>query len=307
MNLTSDAVALALKRLPGLACRRLEPMKNHTSFKIGGRVAAMFFPKTTAELTALVTLLKDCGAETLVIGNGTNLLVDDGDMDLVVIKTTGLAAIEQMGETVITAACGVLLSSLAVFAEARGLSGLEFAHGIPGTLGGAVSMNAGAYGGEMKDVVTETTALSPDGAVITVSGSAQDFSYRRSRFSDTGDVILSSTLALQRGDAGEIRVCMEELARKRRQSQPLTSPSAGSTFKRPQTGYAAALIDEAGLKGYAVGGAMVSEKHAGFVVNRGGATFEDVLAVMSHVQETVQKRFGIALEPEVKIIRRPGR
>jgi UDP-N-acetylmuramate dehydrogenase len=202
-----------------------------------------------------------------------------------------------------TAESGILLSKLAVFALEHSLTGLEFAHGIPGTLGGAVSMNAGAYGGEMKDIVVKTTAVAPDSQVFDVIGDAHGFSYRRSRFSEMNHVILSSVLKLDKGDPEVIKSRMDELSRKRRESQPLNLPSAGSTFKRPQGGYAAALIEQAGLKGYVFGGAMVSEKHAGFVVNRGNATFSDVMAVIDHVRETVLKQFSIELEPEVKIIK----
>ncbi|MFR3956786.1 MAG: UDP-N-acetylmuramate dehydrogenase, partial [Oscillospiraceae bacterium] len=184
-----------------------------------------------------------------------------------------------------------------------GLAGLEFSHGIPGSLGGAVSMNAGAYGGEMKDVVVSTRYLDHDLNLCEAEGAAHDFGYRHSVFSDTDCVVLGSTLALTPGDPAEIRARMLDLSERRRSRQPLDLPSAGSTFKRPAGGYAAALIDAAGLKGYAVGGAQVSEKHAGFVVNRGGATFDDVLRLMDHIRSEVLRTSGVELEPEVKIIR----
>lgn len=304
MNYISEAIGTIREQLPEIECRSGEPMKKHTSFKIGGNVTAMFFPKTQNEVAALIRILHRFAVKPLIVGNGTNLLVEDGPLDIVVIKTSGcLNKIEKSGETDITAESGVLLSKLAVFAMEHGLTGLEFAHGIPGTLGGAVSMNAGAYGGEMKNTVIKTTALTPDAAHFEITGDAHDFSYRHSRFSDSEDVILSSVLKLEKGDADEIKGRMDALAIKRRESQPLNLPSAGSTFKRPKEGYAAALIEQAGLKGFTVGGAMVSEKHAGFVVNRGDATFKDVMAVMDHIRETVQRQFGIELEPEVKIIR----
>ena len=197
----------------------------------------------------------------------------------------------------------MLLSRLAVYAQQAGLAGLEFAHGIPGSLGGAVSMNAGAYGGEMKDVVVSTRYLDHDLNLCKAEGAAHDFGYRHSVFSDTDCVVLGSTLALTPGDPAEIRARMLDLSERRRSRQPLDLPSAGSTFKRPAGGYAAALIDAAGLKGYAVGGAQVSEKHAGFVVNRGGATFDDVLRLMDHIRSEVLRTSGVELEPEVKIIR----
>ncbi|SHH93674.1 UDP-N-acetylmuramate dehydrogenase [Sporobacter termitidis DSM 10068] len=308
MNNVSAVFETLRELLPDIEYRLDEPLKEHTSFRIGGPVSVMFFPKSPEELRILCGVLKNFSLKALVIGNGTNLLADDGPIDLAVVKThAGLGDIRLTGETEITAESGVLLSRLAGFALEHALTGLEFAHGIPGTLGGAVAMNAGAYGGEMKDVVAKTSFLGQGLALYDIYGADHAFSYRRSRFSDSGDIILSSVLRLKKGDPQEIRARMEALAAKRRESQPLTLPSAGSTFKRPKNGYAAALIDQAGLRGYAVGGAMVSDKHTGFVVNRGGATFEDVLAVMDHVREEVLRRFGTALEPEVKIIRSAGR
>ncbi len=299
-----DVIRALRNALPQTAVRLDEPMKEHTSFRIGGRVSAMFFPASGEELASLSRALHRLGVRPLVIGNGTNLLVEDGQLDIIVIKTHGgLTAIRQDGAQALTAECGVTLARLAVFAQERGLKGLEFAHGIPGTLGGAVMMNAGAYGGEMRDVVVKTLSISPDGTETVTEGEAHAFSYRHSCFQDAGETVVSSVVKLNTGDPAEIKRSMEELAKKRRSSQPLNLPSAGSTFKRPEGGYAAALIEAAGLKGFAVGGAMVSEKHSGFVVNRGGATFSDVLAVMEHVRETVYKQSGIRLEPEVKIIR----
>ncbi len=303
MDLTA-AITMIRSQLPEADVRLGEPMKDHTSFKIGGRAAAMFFPKSGEELAVLRRLTHRLGIMPLVVGNGTNLLVEDGELNLIVIKTHGgLTDIQQTGELEITAECGVTLARLAVYAQERGLSGLEFAHGIPGTLGGAVIMNAGAYGGEMGGIITGTVSVLPDGTRRVTVGGEHEFSYRHSRFFGGGETVVQSVLRLSEGDPREIRDRMDRLARKRRDSQPLNLPSAGSAFKRPVGGYAAALIDEAGLKGFTVGGAAVSEKHAGFVVNLGGATFSDVLAVFEHVRETVLKRTGIELEPEVKIIR----
>ena len=298
-----EAVRAACKAAPNIEIKRDEPLRDHTSFNIGGPVRAMFFPKSAGELSVILPIFSEHGIVPLILGNGTNILASDEPHDIVAVKTApGLCGIERTGETEITAGSGAPLHMIAVFAAERGLAGLEFAHGIPGTLGGAVAMNAGAYGGEMKDVVLRTSVVDPTGMPFEVAGDRHGFSYRRSVFSDSRDIIVSSVIRLSKGDAGEIGARMEELMTRRRQSQPLQYPSAGSTFKRPKNGYAAALIEEAGLKGYAVGGAMVSEKHAGFVVNAGGATFCDVVAVMRHVRETVQLRFGIELEPEVKII-----
>ena len=306
MSEITAVIAAAGAELPQIDVRLDEPMKDHTSFRIGGRVSAMFFPGTADELKALLGLLHARGVTPLIVGNGTNLLVQDGRLERIAVKTHGFGDIELTGEREITAACGVTLARLAVFACEHGLEGLEFAHGIPGTLGGAVIMNAGAYGGEMRDVVVRTVSFLPDGSETVTSGDQHSFSYRHSRFSHTGETVVRSALWLQEGDRQEIRLRMDTLAQKRRGSQPLNLPSAGSTFKRPKGGYAAALIEEAGLKGFAVGGAMVSEKHSGFIVNRGGATFSDVLAVMEHVREVVFKRTGVELEPEVKIIRATG-
>lgn len=279
-------------------------MARHTSFRIGGPARRMACPVSAEQLVLLYEFARECGARPLMIGNGTNLLVPDEGLDRLVIDTTGLGTLETGPEPeTIMAGCGVSLARLASFACQQGWTGLEFAHGIPGSLGGAVSMNAGAYGGEMKDVVVSTRYLDHDLNLCEVVGAAHDFGYRHSVFSDTDCVVLGSTLALTPGDPAEIRARMLDLSERRRSRQPLDLPSAGSTFKRPAGGYAAALIDAAGLKGYAVGGAQVSEKHAGFVVNRGGATFDDVLRLMDHIRSEVLRTSGVELEPEVKIIR----
>lgn len=293
------------KEYPNGILRENEPMSRHTSFRIGGRVKALFTPRTAEETAFLVTLSEKLGVRSLVMGNGTNLLVNDGELDMIVIKTAdGLAeaSLTADGGTEIRAGSGIMLSKLASFALENGLTGLEFAHGIPGTLGGAVSMNAGAYGGEIKDVLRSVKVFE-DGEVREYTAGECDLSYRHSRFSDTGAVILSAVLELKHGDKDEIKARMDELSAKRRKSQPLNMPSAGSTFKRPASGYAAAMIEEAGLKGQGFGGAQVSEKHAGFVVNRGGATFEDVIKTMEMIQDAVYRKNGVMLSPEVKIIK----
>ena len=236
------------------------------------------------------------------MGNGTNLLVTDAPLHRIVLRMgEDFSRIDPVNGTALRAESGATLSRLALFAAARGLAGLEFAHGIPGTLGGAVSMNAGAYGGEMKDVVTSVTYLDNDLSLRETDDAG--FSSRRSRFSATACIVLGAKISLHEDDPNAIRERMRLLAERRRSSQPLDMPSAGSTFKRPAGGYAAALIDEAGLKGYTVGGAQVSEKHAGFVVNRGGACFDDVLRLIEHIQNEVYRVSGSELEPEVKIIR----
>ena len=240
------------------------------------------------------------GISPVFLGNGSNLLVPDKGIDAFVIKTVaGLTDMTAEG-TCITAESGVLLSRLAVFARDCGLSGLEFAHGIPGSLGGAVTMNAGAYDGEMAQVITEVTFLNVDGQVETTD--QFDFSYRHSAFSDGTRLILGVRMQLQSGAPAWIQARMEELMERRKSKQPLEWPSAGSTFKRPEGYYAAALIDQCGLKGLTVGGAQVSEKHAGFIVNKGGATCADILKLMEQVRKRVLNQTGVTLEPEVKLL-----
>ena len=299
--MSDSSLAQDLRRaFPGLALRENEPMKAHCSFRIGGPAEVFAEPGSEEELCALWRYLRALGAPVTVIGNGTNLLVhDEGVRGVVVHLGERFSAISCENERIFACA-GVTLSRLATEAKERGLAGLEFAHGIPGSLGGAVIMNAGAYGGEMKDVVTSVCYLNENGEI----GETWEpgFAYRSSRFSARGELVLGAYLRLTPGDPEAIHARMMELWAKRSASQPLDRPSAGSTFKRPATGYAAAMIDAAGLKGARVGGAQVSEKHAGFVINTGGATFADVTALMALIQETVEKQFGVLLEPEVRIL-----
>ena len=292
----------ARSRRPELMILENEPMSRHCSFRIGGACDAMLLPSSIEDVEAVCALLAECGEKPFLMGNGTNLLVTDAPLHRIVLRMgEEFSRVDPVNGTALRAESGATLSRLALFAAARGLAGLEFAHGIPGTLGGAVSMNAGAYGGEMKDVVTSVTYLDKDLSLRETDDAG--FSYRRSRFSDTDCIVLGAKISLHEDDPDAIRERMRSLAERRRSSQPLDMPSAGSTFKRPAGGYAAALIDEAGLKGYTVGGAQVSEKHAGFVVNRGGACFDDVLRLIEHIQSEVYRVSGIELEPEVKIIR----
>lgn len=289
--------------LPDLEWVCDEPMAKHTSFRIGGPVRRMAFPKTREQLVVLAGLLQEAGIEPLLLGNGTNLLVADEGLDTVVINTSAqLSRVEQTGECELTADAGVSLCQLALFAWKQGLAGLAFAHGIPGTLGGGVVMNAGAYGGELKDVIADVTALYPDG-VRTLTADEMGFSYRHSAFSSGEGIVLGAKLKLEPGDPNAIKAKMDELMARRKASQPLEFPSAGSTFKRPPGHYAGPLIESCGLKGARIGGAEVSCKHAGFVVNAGGATCADVLALMEKVQKTVFDTYGVLLEPEVKIVR----
>jgi len=289
--------------LPDLKWAADEPMAKHTSFRIGGPAKRMAFPKTREQLVVLMGFLQDAGVKPLLIGNGTNLLVADEGLDTVVIDTSAeLSHIELTDEGEITADAGVSLAKLALFAWKSGLTGLEFAHGIPGTLGGGVVMNAGAYGGELKDVVTEVTALYPDSVKVLKSAELV-FSYRHSVFSAGEGIVLGAKVKLESGDPDAIKAKMDELMARRKASQPLELPSAGSTFKRPTGYFAGPLIEGCGLKGCRIGGSEVSRKHAGFVVNVGGATCADVLALIEKVQKTVYDAHGVMLEPEVKIIR----
>ena len=287
-------------KFPDLQVLESEPMSHHTSFHIGGP-ATIAFPDSEEALAELYRFCLAHQVQPMLLGAGTNVLAPDAGMDRLVICTRAMTGLTDCGNGEIEAQCGVLLAKLASFARDLGLTGLEFAHGIPGSVGGGVYMNAGAYGGELCQVVVRTTAMLPDGTIWEAEGDAQDFSYRRSAFQKKGAVVLRSRFRLQAGDPVQITARMQELAAKRRASQPLELPSAGSTFKRPVGGYAAALIDGAGLKGRGVGKAAVSEKHAGFVVNLGGATAADVLATVEMVQKTVLEHSGIQLEPEVRI------
>lgn len=289
-----------------LACPHMtllawEPMSKHTSFQIGGPVRLMAIPTSEEELITILRQAKKADVVPYVLGNGTNLLCQDEPADCFVIKTSkGLDRLELRPDGTIYCGAGVLLSQAAAFALQHSLTGLEFASGIPGTLGGGIMMNAGAYGGELKDVLVETHYLTMDGVLGVRKGDDQRLGYRTSVFSGRREMIIGGLLRLRLGDRVKIQARMEELAGKRKTRQPLEYPSAGSTFKRPVGGFAAALIDQCGLKGYAVGGAQVSEKHAGFVINRGGATCADVLKLTEQIRTVVREKTGVNLELEVK-------
>ena len=288
---------LILSILPEDKMKIDEPLRNHSSFKIGGTADFLVIPSTKDGLVKLVAALGEEKINYIVIGNGSNIIFADEGFRGVVIKTTGINECSLEGD-VITAGNGILLSSLANFACNNSLGGLEFVAGIPGTLGGAVLMNAGAYGGEMKDVVIETEYLDVGGSVKTIK--EHGFGYRKSIFSSGNEIILESKLKLFARDRREIAEHMVELANKRREKQPLDMPSAGSTFKRPEGYFAGKLIEDAGLRGFSIGGAQVSEKHCGFIVNRGDATAKDVLELISYCQKCVLEQFGVELETEVK-------
>ena len=287
--------------MPELPLLAGEPLSKHTSFRVGGPAELLACPRSEEELAAL---LRQCARMELrprVLGGGTNILAPDGGVPGVVISTRGLDSLELSEDGSISAGAGVPLARLAVFAQKNGLTGLEFAHGIPGTVGGGMYMNAGAYGGELAQVAVSARFLTAEGELRTLVGEEMGLGYRRSAFMGLPGVIVSARFRLEAGDPESIQARMRELMERRRASQPLELPSAGSTFKRPVGGYAAALIQEAGLKGFRVGDAAVSEKHAGFVVNLGHASSADVLTLIARVRETVRARSGIELEPEVRI------
>lgn len=293
---------LAAERFPDMEILREEPMDRHTTFRIGGPARRFVRPGTASDCAKLLELAEAEGWPALVIGSGSNLLAADTGIDALVVHTGRLDVLERTGERAIRAGAGVPLARLASFARQEELGGLEFAHGIPGSAGGAVCMNAGAYGGEMKQVLAGVTAWFSGEGVRWLEPEELELGYRHSVFSGKRGAVLEAEFLLERKDGGEVAALMEELDRRRREKQPLSYPSAGSTFKRPEGHFAGALIERCGLKGTQIGGARVSEKHAGFVVNAGGATCGDVLALIRHVQETVYARTGVRLEPEVKIV-----
>ena len=294
--------ALIKEQFPQLDWTAEEPMSRHTTFRTGGPARRFARPGSTEELAALLDAADRERWPVLVLGNGSNVLAADQGVDALVIHTGRLDGVRRTGERTLRAEAGISLARLAAFAQREALSGLEFAHGIPGSLGGAVYMNAGAYGGEMRQVVTAVTAWLPGRGVVCLERDAMEFGYRHSLFSRQPGAALEAEFLLEPGDSGVIRARMDELNRRRREKQPLEYPSAGSTFKRPEGHFAGALIEQCGLKGARAGGAMVSEKHAGFIVNAGGATSGDVLELIALVRRTVKDQTGVELEPEVKMI-----
>lgn len=279
-----------------------EPMAKHTSFRIGGPAEVMLFPKSADELSVVLKKMSELGINPHILGAGTNVLAPDAGLPgLTICLKDALDGMEELEDGKIRVAGGVTMTRAAVFAATRNLGGMEFAHGIPGTVGGGVFMNAGAYGGEIKDICHSVDVLTLDGELTTLSAEEMNFSYRHSRLEEQGGIVVSTVLQLVPKPESEVRAYMQELMNKRKTSQPLDMPSAGSAFKRPVGGYAAALIDQAGLKGFQIGGAAISTKHAGFAVNMGDATAEDVKALLQQVSDRVYEKSGIRLEPEVRI------
>ncbi len=276
-------------------------MDKYTTFRTGGKAELIVEPQNTEEIKKLVEIFSAFNTPYLVLGNGSNVLASDEGIAVPIIHLGKRMSGMEVFDSCMTAQGGAALSAAASFAAEHSLSGLEFAAGIPGTVGGGVAINAGAYGGELKDVVEAVSFVGPDAVEYAVSAQEMEFGYRTSVLLDSGCIITGVSFVLKHGIKEEIYEKMNELNRRRREKQPLEYPSAGSSFKRPVGYFAGTLIEEAGLKGYAVGEAQVSEKHAGFVINKGGATSADILAVMDHVQRTVMEKNGVMLEPEVRI------
>ena len=287
--------------MPELVIRTEEPMSKHTTFRIGG-AAEVFAAPDARELPQLLAMAKGADVPVAVIGNGSNLLVGDRGICGLVIEIGERMSEVRIEGTILVAGAGALLSKAAQTAAAAGLGGLEFAAGIPGSVGGAVVMNAGAYGGEMKDVLQSVKVLTEEGELLSLAAAELELGYRHSCVPERKYIVVEATMELSAKPEEEIRACMAELRAKRIEKQPLEYPSAGSTFKRPEGYFAGKLIMDAGLRGYTVGGAQVSEKHCGFVINKGGATAADVRQLMQDVHDRVKEQFDVELEPEVKMI-----
>lgn len=287
----------------GCQAQRDVPMSKYTTFRIGGNAAVMLTPTADEQLASIIKKCKEENIKPFIIGNGSNMLISDNGLDTVVINMCRPEPKIELvnGDTVVCDA-GATMSKVCNFALENGLTGLEFAFGIPGSAGGAAYMNAGAYGGEMKDVLVECRHIDSDGNFGSLKGEELGLAYRTSAYEHNGFIITTLVMKLSKGNKDEIRAKMQELLQRRKDKQPLEYPSAGSTFKRPEGYFAGALIEECGLKGYSVGGAQVSEKHAGFVINKGDATAEDVLSLIKYIQDKVFSEKGVMLEPEVRLI-----
>ena len=297
----SDEIVTRLINITGKDNVRInEPMKNHTTFKIGGPAQYYVTPESVTQIQEVVSLCRDVNIPLHVIGNGSNILVGDDGVDGVVLALFNTFSDYEIKDNVITAQAGMSLIKLAVIALREGLTGLEFASGIPGSVGGAVYMNAGAYDGQMKDVVTSVTVLDEAGNIRILGRDELDMGYRTSAVAKHNMIVLQVIIELKAGDKEQIKDRMNQLSELRKQKQPLEYPSAGSTFKRPEGYFAGKLIADAGLKGYSIGGAAVSEKHAGFVVNMGGATAKDVVELTDYIKKRIIEQFGVTLELEIK-------
>lgn len=278
------------------------PIRRLTTFRIGGPAAYVVTPSNIDELKKVIQVCRECGLKMLVMGRGSNILASDEGFQGVIIKLDSDFRKVKIQNCIVEAECGITMSALAKKTADEGLSGLEFASGIPGTLGGAIYMNAGAYGNEMKDIIQEVTVIDMLGNIRHIDQSELDFGYRKSIFQYKSWIVLRGIMQLEEKEPAEIKARMQELNEQRAAKQPIDMPSAGSVFKRPEGYYAGTLIDQAGLKGCSIGGAMVSPKHAGFVVNTGGATCQDVIMLIRHIQKTVQEKSGVLLTPEIRYL-----
>ena len=299
----------------GIAYKENEPLSAHCTFRIGGPADVFILPENEAQLCAAIKLAKEANVKYYLLGNGSNILFEDAGYRGAVINVSAMKSAIGILENIcfpgkdpaltydaVVVGADKMLSSLCMTALENSLTGLEFAYGIPGTVGGAVYMNAGAYGGEMKDVLINSEYVSPDGTASELDNEAMQLSYRHSAYEDSGLVITAASVRLTPGDPEQIKNTMHDIISRRRDKQPLEYPSAGSTFKRPEGHFAGALIEQCGLKGVSVGGAQVSEKHAGFIINRGGATASDILSLIKHVQARVKAQTGVTLETEIRLI-----
>ena len=276
-------------------------MKEHINFEVGGPADIVLIPSKVEQIIESIKICKENNIPYFVMGNGSNLLVKDGGIRGVVIKLTGLTNLE-VNEEEIKADCGVMLKELSDKALENSLTGLEFACGIPGSVGGAVFMNAGAYNGEIKNVIKEAQVITSSGEIVTLSKDELELGYRTSKVMKDNSIVINATFKLEKGNKEEIKETIDDLTQKREEKQPLEYPSAGSTFKRPEGYFAGKLIQDSGLKGYSIGGAAVSSKHSGFVINKGNATAKDILDLIAYIQEEVKKQFGVELHTEVRII-----
>lgn len=276
-------------------------MKEHINFEVGGPADILLIPSKVEQIIESIKICKENNIPYFVMGNGSNLLVKDGGIRGVVIKLTGLTNLE-VNEEEIKADCGVMLKELSDKALENSLTGLEFACGIPGSVGGAVFMNAGAYNGEIKNVIKEAQVITSSGEIVTLSKDELELGYRTSKVMRDNSIVINATFKLEKGNKEEIKETIDELTQKREEKQPLEYPSAGSTFKRPEGYFAGKLIQDSGLKGYSIGGAAVSSKHSGFVINKDNATAKDILDLIAYIQAEVKKQFGVELHTEVRII-----
>ncbi|WP_136479333.1 UDP-N-acetylmuramate dehydrogenase [Acetivibrio thermocellus] len=298
-----ELLAREIEKIAGQENVKLdEPMKNHTSFKVGGPADILVTPVSVSQLSQILKLCKNKSVPVFVMGNGTNLIVRDKGIKGVVVKIFDNLNQFTVKDDIITAYAGILLSRVSTIAYENGLTGLEFACGIPGTLGGAVAMNAGAYGGEMKDVVVETEYMDKDGEIRVVRDDGHQFGYRTSFIQKNSGIVIKTSMKLKKGNKEEIKALMDDLTQRRQEKQPLEMPSAGSIFKRPEGYFAGKLIEDCGLRGHRIGGAEVSQKHCGFIVNTGDAKAKDILDLIEYIRNTVKMKFGVDMQTEVRIV-----